>query len=375
MKILLTGGGTGGHFYPIIAVAEAINKIVKEEKILPPNLYYMAPTPYDERALFENNLQFVPVPAGKIRRYFSILNFFDLFKTALGVFKATLSIFSIFPDVIFGKGGYASFPALAAARILGIPVIIHESDSKPGRVNKWAGKFAKRIAVSYSEAVEHFPKEKVAHTGNPIRDEVKHPSPEGAREFLKLEAGTPVILVLGGSQGAQKINETIVQILPSLVDKYQIIHQTGERPFEITRQTADIVLENNTHKDRYKPFPYLNTLALRMSVSVAELIITRAGSTLFEIAIWGKPSIIIPLGEEISHDQTKNAYSYTKNGAGVVLEELNLTPTVFAAEIDKLMTNKEAMRHMAEKAKEQGRPDAAEKIAREILGIGLSHER
>ncbi len=375
MKILLTGGGTGGHFYPVIAVAEAINKITKEEKILPPNLYYMAPTPYDERALFENNIEFLAAPAGKIRRYFSPLNFFDLFKTALGVIKATFSIFRIFPDVVFGKGAYASFPALVAARLLGIPVIIHESDTKPGRVNNWAGKFAKKIAVSYPQAAEYFPTGKVAHTGNPVREEIKHTSSEGAREFLKLESGTPIILILGGSQGAQQINETLVEILPTLVEKYQIIHQTGEKLFNTTKETAGVVLEKSAHKDRYKPFPYLNVLALRMAVSVTDLIISRAGSTLFEIAIWGKPSIIIPIGEDISHDQTKNAYSYARSGAAVVIEERNLTPTLFTAEIDKLLANKDLLAKMGEKAKGQGKPDAAEKIAREILAIALSHER
>src|ERR1035437_2820610 len=149
MKILFTGGGTGGHFYPIMGVVQAINKVIKDQHLLPPDLYYMAPMPYDARALFENNIIYRPISAGKIRRYFSILNFFDLFKTAWGVFKATYAVYKLYPDVVFGKGGYASFPVLFAAKFLRIPVIIHESDSKPGRVNAWAAKFARRIAISY----------------------------------------------------------------------------------------------------------------------------------------------------------------------------------------------------------------------------------
>src|ERR1035437_10185213 len=149
MKILFTGGFTGGHFYPLIAVAEAVRERCKERKIIPPTMYYMAPNKYNARALFDNELEFVQIPAGKIRRYFSILNVTDLFKTAIGCVMALFKMYSLFPDVVFAKGGFASFPALFAAKMLRIPVIIHESDSKPGRVSAWAGKFAKRIAVSY----------------------------------------------------------------------------------------------------------------------------------------------------------------------------------------------------------------------------------
>ena len=161
MKIVFTGGGTGGHFYPIIAVAEEINKIAKEEKLLEPELFYIAPDPYDKRALYENNITFKKSPAGKMRRYFSFWNFLDIFKTAFGVIKSTFQIFSIYPDVVFSKGGYASFPTVFASKILRIPVIIHESDAVPGRANLWAGKFARKVAVSYPEAVSYFEKEKM----------------------------------------------------------------------------------------------------------------------------------------------------------------------------------------------------------------------
>ena len=142
MKILLTGGGTGGHVYPIIAVAEELNTIAREQKLANLELYFMSPSPYNEGILFNNKIIYKKNSAGKIRRYFSILNFFDLFVTAWGVIQSTWDIFRIYPDVVFGKGGYASFPALCAARLLRIPVVIHESDSVPGKVNLWASKFA-----------------------------------------------------------------------------------------------------------------------------------------------------------------------------------------------------------------------------------------
>lgn len=137
MKILFTGGGTGGHFYPIIAIIEELNEIVKENHLIRPEIYYMSTEPYNEGLLFENNITFVKVTAGKIRRQISaqniILNFIDLFKIFFGSVGALWRIFLIYPDVIFGKGAYASFPALFAARILRIPVVIHESDSTPGQ--------------------------------------------------------------------------------------------------------------------------------------------------------------------------------------------------------------------------------------------------
>jgi UDP-N-acetylglucosamine--N-acetylmuramyl-(pentapeptide) pyrophosphoryl-undecaprenol N-acetylglucosamine transferase len=156
MKILLTGGSTGGHFYPLIAVAESLYDRANQKKIIKPEIWYMDSSKYNPRALFDNDIQYVEIPAGKLRRYFSFLNFTDLFKTATGIVLALINMWKIYPDVVFGKGGYSSFPALIAARFFGIPVVIHESDSRPGRVNAWAGKFAKRIAVSYPDAAEFF---------------------------------------------------------------------------------------------------------------------------------------------------------------------------------------------------------------------------
>ncbi|MBX4209493.1 UDP-N-acetylglucosamine--N-acetylmuramyl-(pentapeptide) pyrophosphoryl-undecaprenol N-acetylglucosamine transferase [Candidatus Parcubacteria bacterium] len=373
MKILLTGGGTGGHFYPIIAIAESIRQIAKDERLIDATLYYMGPAQYDEKALFENGIIFEKSYAGKMRRYFSLLNVVDVFKTALGVIKAVMSVWRIYPDVVFGKGGYVSFPVLFAARLLGIPVVIHESDSHPGRVNLWAGKFAKRIALSYREAASYFPKDKVALTGNPVRKEIVEPIHDGAREYLKLDDTIPTILILGGSQGSQKINEAVIGILPDLVKRYYVIHQTGKDNLDEISHTAQVILNESIHRDRYKPFAYLNTLALRMAAGAAALIVSRAGSTIFEIALWKIPSIIIPIPEEISHDQTSNAFAYAASGACSVIEEVNLTPHVLASEIDRIVEKKEVAEAMKKGAESFARKDASDKIAREIMKIALSH--
>jgi len=375
MKIILTGGGTGGHFYPIVAVAESIRNITKAEKIIEPILYYMGPKQYDERVLFENGVIFERSYAGKIRRYFSLMNAVDAVKTALGIINAIMSVWRIYPDVVFSKGGYVSFPVLCAARLLRIPVIIHESDSHPGRVNLWAGKFAEKIAISYEDAAKYFPKDKIAFTGNPVRREIMEPAREGAREFLKLETETPVILILGGSQGSQRINEAIIGILPELVKKYCVIHQTGKENIDEITNTANVILTESQHRDRYKPFAYLNALAMRMASGAASIIVSRAGSQIFEIALWKIPSIVIPIPQEISHDQVSNAFAYAASGACSVIEEINLTPHVLEAEIDRIVKSSDIQKKMIAGATKFAHRDAADKIAREVIRIGLSHTR
>jgi len=376
MKIVFTGGGTGGHFYPIIAIAESVHKIVDKEKILDLELYYYSDAPYDKEALFENGLKFVPIPAGKMRVYHSLKNYTDMIKTGFGVLRAVGSLFFLYPDVVFGKGGYASFPVLMAARILGIPVVIHDSDTVPGRVNIWAGKFAKKIAVSYDEAGKFFPKGKVALTGQPIRTEILEKKPEGAFEYLKLDPTIPTILVLGGSLGAEAINNIILDSLPELLKQYQIIHQTGIRNFEDAKSRAEFILDENTVlKNRYRPFPFLNMLALRMSAGAASLVISRAGSQIFEIAAWGIPAILIPIPEGVSRDQQSNAFNYARHGAAEVIEQGNLSPTILLSEIKRFYADDIRRRNMAASAKAFATPHAADEIARVLVDMAISHEK
>lgn len=374
MRILFTGGGTGGHFYPIIAVAQELNNLIKEKRLLGAEMYYMSPTPYNSGVLFDNGIIYKKNSAGKLRRYFSILNFFDLFKTAWGVIQSIFQVYSIYPDVVFAKGGYASFPALLAARILRIPVVIHESDSAPGRVNAWAGKFADKVAISYPDAARFFSPEKVALTGNPVRKDIEVPITEGTHEFLNLEENVPAVLVLGGSQGAKALNDLILEDLDNLLQSFQIIHQTGKNNYQEVKATAEAVLYNSKFKNRYKAYDYLNELAMRMAAGASSVVVSRAGSTIFEIAAWGVPSIIIPIPEEVSHDQRKNAYAYARSGAAVVIEEANLSAHILKSEIERLINNKEISDKMRQSAKEFYKPNAARVIAEEILKIALSHE-
>ena len=170
MRIGFVGGGTGGHFYPLVATAEFLTQHSAK-----PELYYFGPSPYSKELLQEHNIKFVYVPAGKLRRYFSLQNILDIGKAILGIPIAIVKLYLIYPDVIFSKGGYTSIPILSAAWFLRIPVVIHESDVIPGRANKFAKRFAKYIAISWEDTAEYFAKEKgkVALTGIPIRESIK----------------------------------------------------------------------------------------------------------------------------------------------------------------------------------------------------------
>ena len=376
MKIVFTGGGTGGHFYPIIAIAQKINQIIDNENILGVKLYYISDSPYDKEMLFENELLYEEISTGKMRTYFSFRNFLDIFKIFWGVLNAIFKLFSIYPDVVFGKGGYASFPTIFAARILRIPVLIHESDSTPGRVNKWAGHFAKKIAVSFTEAADYFPKKRVAWTGQPIRTEIENPAPrKEALEYFKLEESVPVILVLGGSQGAELINNTILDALPRLVNNYQIIHQTGVRNFKMVLDRAEVVLTDNQYKLRYLATPFLNSLAMKMAAGAATIVISRAGSMLFEIASWGVPSILIPITNTNLDHQKKNAFNYARVGACSVVEEMNMTGNILSSEIERIIGDKEICENMSKNAKAFNKPDASMKIAHALVDIAISHEK
>lgn len=375
MKIVFTGGGTGGHFYPIIAVAQKVNQIIDQEHILGVKLFYISDSPYDKEMLLENGLFYEQISTGKMRTYFSFKNFSDIFKVFFGTINAIYKMFSIYPDVVFGKGGYASFPAIFAARILRIPVVIHESDSAPGRVNKWAGGFAKKIAVSFPEAASFFPKKRTAWTGQPIRAEIEHPaSRKEALEYFKLESELPTIFVIGGSQGAELINNTVLDALPKLTKNYQIIHQTGIKNFKNVSGRAGVVLSEDKYKQRYLPIPFLNPLQLKMAAGAASVIISRAGSTLFEIAAWGVPSILIPFSNSNADHSKKNAFNYARAGACSVIEEINMTANILYSEVERIIQNKDEYELMLKSAKAFNKPGAAEKIAHELINIALSHE-
>ncbi len=378
MTIAFTGGGTGGHFYPIIAIAEAINDVARQMRLVEPTLYYLAPEPFDERALFENRIVFVRVRAGKVRRYFSLSNISDAFITLWGTVTAFITLLRLYPDVVVSKGGYASVPSLLAARILRIPVIIHESDAKPGRGSLLGARFAVKIAVAFDSAIAHFPEKvrsKIARTGIPIRKALMRVEPEGAKQYLSLEPSIPTILILGGSQGSVRINEAVLTALPDLVVFANVIHQTGPTNQTNVESIAKVILAENPHASRYHPFGYLSEMAMQRAAGASDIVLSRAGAgSIAEISVWKKPAIIIPIPETISHDQRTNAYAYARTGAAIVVEEENLTPHLIVAEAKRILSDPALAKKMGAAAAAFTDLDAAKLIAEAILEVALTHE-
>ena len=382
MKIVFVGGGTGGHFYPLIAVAEEIDKYARENQLVQPKKYYLGPSPYDEKALYSADMKYVYCPAGKLRRtkdiWSKIRNFLSIFSMFFGAIKAVFTLFFIFPDVVFSKGGYTSFPVLVAARLLRIPVVIHDSDSMLGRATKWSASFATHIAISYPEAersLSEKQRQKTALLGVPIRRQLRYNPKPDAHEMLRITPEIKTIAVLGGSSGAQFLNDNVLDALPVLLKKYQVVHQTGKKLFDTIKKETESFLRTMPNLFIYHPLPFLNAFHMRALYSVADVIITRAGSgTLYEIAEWGIPAIIVPIREEVSHDQRSNAYAYARSAGGIVMEEQNLSPHLLASQVDNILSNDDVHNAMHQKAKVFSSPKAAEQVAKLLVDILKSHE-
>ncbi|MCA9367143.1 glycosyltransferase [Candidatus Kaiserbacteria bacterium] len=368
MKIGLVGGGTGGHFYPLLAVAAELNKATNK-----PELYYFGPSPYNKEQLGVYGITYVYCPAGKLRLYASFQNFLDMFRNFFGMFVAIWKLFVIYPDVIFSKGGYTAVPILLAARFLRIPIVFHESDAVPGRANKLATGAARYIAISYDDAAQFFPPEKTALTGIPIRPELLNP-PSDPFTYLGIPNDKPLIYITGGSLGAERINNLVLRLLDELLPHYRVFHQTGPTNFEETQLAAQALLKDTNLEDSYYLHGNIDATTVAALLSASTLIITRAGSTtLFEIAAYQKPSIVIPLPEDISRDQRSNAYAYARGGGATIIEEHNLTEHLLSQEIFSIVGNPTKAAEMGQAAAAFYQPDAAQKLASVLISIGLEH--
>ncbi len=366
MKIVFTGNPSADHFYPLIAVAEEVNTIIDNENLADTHLYYCSTKPYDKKALYENGISFKPATAGKSR--YSLTSF-------VGKLVSLIQVFSIYPDVVFSTGGYTAYPTLWAARLLKIPVIIHESNAIPNDINKWAGDFAYKITTAYKQEIDFFDRKKLIHIGQPIRHNLREPSTTGAHEFLNLEKDVPIIWVLGGTNGAENINRILEYALGDLLNDYQVVHQTGLDDYDSMKMLVDATLIDHEYKYRYHPFNFLNQLSMKMLAGVSDIVISRAGSTLFEIAHWEIPSIIIPITKSKHNHQIKNAYNYAREGGCIVIEENNLSDQGLIFEINRIHNDQSVREKMIEGAKKFAIEDAGKNIAEEIVEIALSHEK
>ena len=374
MKIVFTGAG-GGHFYPLIAVAEKIKEEVQIQKIFETEMFFFSDKPYNQTLLDKYKIKFVKIPAGKLRLYFSLENFFDPLKVVTGFFVALFKLFSIYPDVVFTKGGYASLPVVFAAKVLFIPVFLHESDSAPGRTNLICSKFAKRIAVSYVSAAKYFDEVKTAYTGQPIMEEYLPSKEILDKKYINFvnnftNKQKPTLLILGGSQGSEIINNIILELLKELLVKYKVLHQVGDNNFEKYKIAIDIILKEDVNKEDYTFFASAD---LGKYYNIADIAITRAGSSLFEFSSWGIPMIIIPFTVSNGNHALLNAYTFEKAGSGIVLEEVNLKKNILLNMIDSILNDRNKYESMRTNNINNFKSGAAEIIAKEIVKIGLSH--
>lgn len=369
MRIALTGGGTGGHLFPLIAIARELKNISLERGIYDTEIVFFGPKTTDESlylSLSEEGIKFEPIMSGKLRRYFSLQNPVDIIKLFIGLFQAQWKLFRFMPDVIFSKGGYGSLPIVIVGWMFGIPIIIHESDSIPGLVNKISGKFAKRIAIAFPSASKYFDDSKVAIVGNPTREDLRTGSQDEAKKIFNLKGDKPLILIMGGSQGAQAINDLIMTIINDLLLRFEIILVCGEKNYKNLHNEAKARL-NQQQWEYFHLYPFLKS-EIKHAFTSANLIISRAGAgSIFEIAYLGKPSIIIPLPNSAQDHQIENAYEYSRYGAAIVIEQQNLTPHLFLDNIARIVSDEQLSKQMSENALKFASPNAARKIAEEVF--------
>ncbi len=370
---MLVGGGSGGHFYPLMAVAEAI-RARETEVSSQVDLYYIGPAVFDQPALGKLGIEYVKCPAGKVRRYAAVQNFIDPFITAWGFVVALTKMFWIYPDVLFSKGSFTSVPVVLAAWILQIPIVIHESDAVPGRATKFGAKFAKYIGVTYKQTAQLFPEHKTALVGAPIRKSFyAEPNPQLLRE-LQIDPNENYILFLTGSLGAERLNHAILSSLDELLPHFKVIHQAGAKHVATVTDTADALITDKDLRVRYHPVGNVSAAHIHAFMSFAGIVVSRAGSgTISEIAFHQKPAILVPIPEEVSHDQRKNAYAYARTGGASVVEEHNLTDNLLVAEITRILQDTDTMATMRRGAESFFIHHASFAIADQLIKIAREH--
>jgi len=365
MRIIFTGGGTGGHLFPIIAVARELKKINQTPDGQPLEMLFVGPKTVGEEAFSKEGIASKNILAGKLRRYFSGHNLLDVFRVIIGFFESLWILFSYMPNVVFSKGGFGSVPVVLVAWIYRIPVLVHESDSVPGLSVKLTSHFSKRIAISFPRAASFFPAKKTALLGNPVRSDIFSGSKEQAKSLFQLAGQKPLLLILGGSQGAKTINDIVFLAMKGLLEKCEIIHQCGQENFSELK-----TLLGTNIPPEYHLYSFLDEEQMKHALAAADLVISRAGAgSIFEIAGSGKPSILIPLPDSAGDHQKTNAFDYALTGATLVLVQENLTPNFLKDRVFALLENPDLLAKMSAAAKTFAKPDADRIIAQEVLSI------
>ncbi|MGL4361727.1 MAG: undecaprenyldiphospho-muramoylpentapeptide beta-N-acetylglucosaminyltransferase [Cellulosilyticaceae bacterium] len=345
--IVLTGGGTAGHVTPNIAI---IPSLIEEGWDI---RYIGSKTGIEKELIEKENIKYYGIASGKLRRYISVENIKDPLKVIKGMFEAFSLLRKIKPNVVFSKGGYVTVPVVLAAKMLRIPVIIHESDITPGLANKIASKGAKTICVNFPETLQYVG-DKGVLTGTPIRKELFQGIPKKGYEVTGFTKDKPVLLMMGGSLGSVKLNNVLRESLDVLTKKYQIVHICG-------KGNVDETLLN---KKGYKQFEYVSE-ELTNLFAIADFMLSRAGANaLAEIVALSIPALLIPLSQQASRgDQILNAASMEKQGYSKVLVEENLTEKTLTEALDLVYNNRKIYKEAMDDTIETS---GLEKVLREI---------
>lgn len=329
--IVFAGGGTGGHIFPGLAVADELRKD-PDTRIL-----WIGSSRGMDRSLVEGHgIEFRGIPSGKLRRYFSLQNIADLFRIVAGFFAAYGILRKERPSLLFSKGGFVSVPPCFAAKFLKIPVVTHECDVTPGLATRLNSRVAQAIFVSFDETIGYLgpdQKKKAFVTGNPVRSGFYNASPRRGRAFLGLpEDSLPILFVQGGSLGAKQVNDLIAQCLDRLCSRFVVVHQTGSAHFEELSRSME-----GAGRMNYKPFPFIKD-EMADVLAASSLVVARSGAnTVWECAALGKPMILIPLeGSGTRGDQVDNARFFVQRGAAVMLTGADATAENLASAAERI---------------------------------------
>ncbi len=374
-RVLLVGGGTGGHVYPLVAVAKALqaHAAQKGQKV---KLLMMGDGPIFRRAAKENDIKYTTIMAPKLRRYTSAGNILDVFKIPVALVQSLWKLLWFMPDAVFAKGGYTcAFPTLVA-RLYFIPVFLHESDSVPGLANRMLSKRSKLVFTSFASADRYFSElgRPTMLVGNPFRAELCCIDRTQALQALKLDATKKTILIIGGSLGAQQLNDLVLNGLVQMVQKgYQIVHQTGERNYAGVKKAVEQYMAEG--KDSYAPliaaqyrvYPFLDQGQLATAYGAADVAVTRASAgVLTELSYTGKPMIVVPLPGSANDHQLVNAAELGRFGA-VIMDGANVSVQVLLSQLDRIL-EPATYADISTRIKAFAHPDAADKIAATLLG-------
>ncbi len=370
-RILLVGGGTGGHIYPLAAVAQELQKTAQEKGV---DLELLAVADSDRwRNVFESRgIRFKKILTPKLRKYEGNLNPADIFKLPVTLIQSFWHLFIFMPDGVFAKGGYVSVIPSLAAKLYFIPLFIHDSDAVLKGANKFLSKFAKKVFISFESMAAVLNNKKAVFSGNPIREELLSGDKNQAGGAFNLFPDKKTVLFLGGSQGARFINNLVIAGLVQLTKEFQIIHQTGDVNLEQVREETEKIKKEGADaygqdiEKNYRVYGFLEIEKLKVAYALADVIVARAGANLiFEIAALGKPAIVIAYPYSVREHQKEDAGEFAKFGA-VVLEEQNLKTHILADQIQRLL-KPENYQTISQRIKQFAKLDAGKIIAEELM--------